>query len=82
MRKVLEIFPSSNLTLYGSDVYEYVVVNLNFEQFGQLSVKVLERIRSFQSLKPSNSIIEVSIQMYLHVQDDNCSSFNSEFDIS
>ena len=42
----------------------------------------MERIRSFQSVKPSNSIIEVGIQICLHVQDDNCSSFNSAFDIN
>ena len=57
MKKVSEIFPSSNLTVYMSDLYEYVVAILNFEQFGQSFVKILERIRSFQSLKPSNSII-------------------------
>ena len=82
MKKVSEIFPSSNLTVYMSDLYEYVVAILNFEQFGQSFVKILERIRSFQSVKPSNSIIEVGIQMCLHVQDDNCSSFNSAFDIN
>ena len=82
MKKVSEIFPSSNLTLYMSDFYEYVVAILNFEQFGQSFVKILERIRSFHSVKPSNSIIELGIQMCLHVQDDNCSSFNSAFDIN
>ena len=82
MMKVSEIFPSSNLTVYMSDPYEYVIAILNFEQFGQSFVKILERIRSFQSVNPSNSVIEVSIQMCLHVQDDNCSSFNSVFDFN
>ena len=47
MKKVSVIFPSSNLTVYMSDLYEYVVAILNFEQFGQSFVKILERIRSF-----------------------------------